>query len=556
MPHTLQGRLSRSLPLRYVFAASVFALALALRLWWLPLESRLTFPTFYPGVVVVFYLAGLGPGLLYVVLSVLAGLYVFTPPAFTWAVDQESLVAETGFLLTAAMIAWTVGRMRRASRKLNDANDRLRDLYDNAPCAYYSIDAEGRFLEINDMGLRWLGCSREELIEGGRHIRDFLSPESRVRFDAHFPVFKRIGRIGPLEFDLVGCDGSERRVSVMATAVRDADGRFLRSRSVMYDITEMARVRRELQRANREQALMLDNELVGIVKLKDRHIVWKNRALDRMFGYEPGELMGQSSRAVYFDDVAHEEMGRRAYERIASGERFREQVLMKRKDGSPIWVDVSGVALSPESGETLWMFLDVTTMRRYQEQVERMASHDALTGLPNRTLLMDRLRQAVAASDRHHDLMAVCFMDLDGFKAVNDEHGHAAGDELLAQVGPRLHGVVRTNDTVARVGGDEFVMVLTQLHDRHECDAVLRRVHEVIGLPFQLSGGLQVHVGGSIGVAFFPGDGDGAEGLIARADQAMYRAKHEGRNQVRYVSEAVRPDGPQSPWHGGIGRPH
>jgi len=304
----------------------------------------------------------------------------------------------------------TVGRdvteRRVLQDQLADANANLQDLYDQAPCGYYSLDAQGRFERVNVTYLNWLGCSAEQVI-GKLGPKDFFTAAGAAEFDRNFPLFIAQGHIGPLEFELLGRDGTTRRVSVSATAVRAADGAFLRSRSVMYDITELARVRSELRSLVRQQEVMLDNELIGITKLKNRRAVWENRALERMFGYGPGEMTGQPSRILYPDDESYEALAAAAYPTLAAGHSYRTQVRLVRKDGSPIWVDMSGTMVSADSGESMWMMLDITDMKVHQEKVEGIAFHDALTGLPNRTLLADRIHQACWRRPKTEPLLRV-----------------------------------------------------------------------------------------------------------------------------------------------------
>jgi diguanylate cyclase (GGDEF)-like protein len=212
---------------------------------------------------------------------------------------------------------------------------------------------------------------------------------------------------------------------------------------------------------------------------------------------------------------------------------------MLRQDGSTIWVDVSGLALGGEDADTLWLLTDLTELRQYQEQIEYLAYHDGLTGLPNRLLLSDRLNQSVALARRHQRAIVVCYLDLDGFKAVNDAHGHAAGDLLLQTVARRLQAALRVNDTVCRVGGDEFVLVLTHLDQVLHYEAVLGRVGAGIAKPIELGQGLLGHVSASMGVALFPQDGEEPDRLLRCADQAMYRAKQRGRHQICRYDETA-----------------
>jgi len=287
-------------------------------------------------------------------------------------------------------------------------------------------------------------------------------------------------------------------------------------------------------RLDGEPAGRLDTDLIGITKLRDRRSLWTNAALERIFGYDPGELNGAPARRLYLDDASYEALGREAYPVIAAGGTYRHQLQMRRKNGEPVWVDVSGVLLSARSGESLWMMQDATERKRTQQRIEDIAFHDALTGLPNRMLLGDRMRQLLALSGRVGSRLGVCFLDLDGFKAINDQLGHEAGDALLREVGRRLQACVRTSDTVARLGGDEFVVVLFPAQSPEECDGILQRMLAAVTEPVPLGGQRNGQVTVSIGVAFHEGDAQDPAVLLSRADHAMYTAKRAGRNQVRY----------------------
>ena len=178
------------------------------------------------------------------------------------------------------------------------------------------------------------------------------------------------------------------------------------------------------------------------------------------------------------------------------------------------------------------MLADITLLKQAQDQLQDIAFHDGLTGLPNRLLLIDRLEQALEAARRHQRSLAVCYVDLDGFKRINDEFGHAAGDRLLKEVALRLAHAVRANDTVCRLGGDEFIILLTELGSAASCQELLQRVIEDLERPFDLDGGRQARLSASIGVAIFPGDGEQPETLINNADRAMYDAKKLGLHRV------------------------
>ena len=300
----------------------------------------------------------------------------------------------------------------------------------------------------------------------------------------------------------------------------------------------------DLRRVTLDQQAMLDTEVIAMAKLRGRRIVWKNGALERLFGYGKDSMLGLPVRELYIDEDSFVALGRNAYPVLRRGGHYRSQQQMRRKDGSLVWVDLNGVALPGERDEetTLWMMVDITQSKAYEARVERAAFHDALTGLPNRVLLADRLRQAMAAAQRQKQTVAVAYMDLDGFKAVNDAHGHDAGDEVLKAVAQRLTEAIRATDTAARLGGDEFVVLLTPLPapeaGRATCERLLRAILE----PVRLNSGETVQVGSSIGVAHYPLDGVDAEVLMSRADQTMYECKRAGRCRIRWLNGALPPD--------------
>ena len=205
----------------------------------------------------------------------------------------------------------------------------------------------------------------------------------------------------------------------------------------------------------------------------------------------------------------------------------------RRSDGSLYAIASTMNTVCDDAGAVthyINVFSDVTERKHQNEHLELLAHFDPLTRLPNRTLLADRLAQAMARVQPEQQRLAVCFMDLDGFKAVNDTHGHEAGDELLVIVARRLEANVRTDDTVARQGGDEFVILLNGLPDVAECERAAGRLLQAVRQPIVVNGHT-VQVGASIGIALHPQDGSDAETLLRYADQAMYQAKQGGRNR-------------------------
>jgi diguanylate cyclase (GGDEF)-like protein len=181
---------------------------------------------------------------------------------------------------------------------------------------------------------------------------------------------------------------------------------------------------------------------------------------------------------------------------------------------------------------------DITAAREHAERLERIAHYDVLTDIPNRALLADRMRQAIAQTSRTQGLLAICYLDLDGFKSVNDSLGHAAGDRVLVEMANRLTSCLRGGDTVARLGGDEFALLLLGLTHREECALALQRILDMLDRPVEAAAGHSVSISASIGVTLFPADDGDADSLLRHADHAMYLAKQRGKNRYEFFDAA------------------
>jgi diguanylate cyclase (GGDEF)-like protein/PAS domain S-box-containing protein len=228
--------------------------------------------------------------------------------------------------------------------------------------------------------------------------------------------------------------------------------------------------------------------------------------------------------------------------------------ILTRRDGHQIFIEDSVAPIldvhGMEAGSVL-VFRDVSAARALSDKITHLAEHDALTGLPNRLLLTDRIAQAIARAARKTSLIAVLFLDLDGFKSVNDSLGHAAGDDLLKSVAKRLQGCVRAQDTVSRQGGDEFVVLLQDVQYVEFAAVMAGRILQELGAPHSIHGH-ELYVTASIGISVYPGDGLNAETLLMNADKAMYQVKGSGRQNFRFHArhgrsggeEAIHGDGP------------
>ena len=280
--------------------------------------------------------------------------------------------------------------------------------------------------------------------------------------------------------------------------------------------------------------------LAAIVESSDDAIVAKgldgtvlswNRGAEELYGYSAAEMMNQNIAAVIPADRANELAEILA--RVEAGERIQHcETVRLHKDGSNLDVSVTISPIFDAAGKVVGVSTiarDITRQKRMQQLLAHRALHDALTNLPNRELLRDRIEGALARAERHGSGVAVCFLDLDGFKVLNDTHGHAAGDEILRVVADRLREAVRADDTVARFGGDEFVIVCHDVLNEERATTIARRVAAAVAVPVALQGQDDVVLRASIGVVLGR-PGAVPDALVRDADTAMYKAKRNTRS--------------------------
>jgi diguanylate cyclase (GGDEF)-like protein/PAS domain S-box-containing protein len=297
------------------------------------------------------------------------------------------------------------------------------------------------------------------------------------------------------------------------------------------------KARNDLLESERHFRAYFERAMVGMSATSpDKGFLEVNDALCKMLGYSKGELICMSWADITHPDDLEE--GIQFIDRITKGEidEFEQNKRYVRKDGSIIHAHLAARAVRNEADKFEYLVSiidDITEIKNQQKQLELLVHHDPLTGLPNRVLLNDRLEMAVSQADRSGSNIAVCFMDLDGFKLVNDTFGHASGDTMLVEVAKRLSAMSRATDTVARLGGDEFILVLTGISGEEECRHMLERIMDALGRPFEIEGS-EVQISSSIGVAIYPDHvGDGTA-LLRNADQAMYIAKQKGRSRIHF----------------------
>jgi diguanylate cyclase (GGDEF)-like protein/PAS domain S-box-containing protein len=404
----------------------------------------------------------------------------------------------------------------------------------------YDYDVANDRLWWSDSFYTVFGYRRGEIQPSLAAFFEFVHPEDAGDVSSSFDA-ALASAVGEwrYEYRFRRADGSYARVAERGLIARDAGGRAVRVVGGLLDVTDARAQEADLRLLRRAVEATENGILIADACAPDQPVVYVNPAFEEITGYAAEEIHGRNCRVLQNGDRDQEGVCA-IHHALRDAREVRALLRNYRKDGSLFWNEVYIAPVRDDRGALthfVGVLNDVTERHRFEEQLAHRATHDELTGLPNRVLLEDRLQQAMYAADRAGLSSVVVFIDLDDFKLVNDSLGHGIGDLLLREIARRLLGAVRETDTVSRLGGDEFVAVLTPATADEPPAGIVERLALALARPVQL-GEVAHTLTASIGYCCYPADGDDPNTLLRRADSAMYEAKRRGRNRaVAYRDE-------------------
>jgi diguanylate cyclase (GGDEF)-like protein/PAS domain S-box-containing protein len=425
---------------------------------------------------------------------------------------------------------------KRSEDKLRMANT----LVENSPTVLFRWKAEeGWPVEyVSENVLQQFGYAAADLRSGRVHFSAMIYPDDVARVAAEVAQYSAIGAERfTQEYRIVTADGKVRWIDNLTTIERDENGKVLHYEGVVLDKTE---------RRFAEDALLKLSQAVEqspnpiVISDLDSNIEYANPAFTRVTGFSLEEVRGQNQRmlqsgktprATYDDMWTH----------LKRGDNWKGEFINRRKDGSE-YTEMAWISpvRQPDGSVTNYLSIkeDITEKKKAEEWITKLAHFDLLTELPNRTLLNEHVRHDISVVQRSNLQLAVMFLDLDNFKNINDTLGHSVGDEMLIQLAKRLKSAIREEDTVSRLGGDEFVLIFPGT-TANSAAQLAEKILAIVATPYRIAQ-QELIVTTSIGIAMYPGDGADFEALSKNADVAMYRAKHDGRNNYRFFAAEMQ----------------
>lgn len=454
------------------------------------------------------------------------------------------LVAMGGLLLTW-LLAFSLGLMgvsfartrelSLAQLSLAESEQRYRSLFTHHPDAVFSLDVEGCFVTANESCEAITGYVHDDIL--GQHFTHFINAEDLERVGQHFYSAMQ-GMITRFDLSINNRNGGQRLLDIIVLPVH-INHNVVGIHGIAQDVTLSRAQQTQLRTLERSVEASVNGVLIADANMPDMPIVYANRAFTDMTGYAQEEVIGHNCRILQGRDSDPEAVAK-IRRRLGEMRDVHVTLCNYRKDGTLFWNDLYISPVRNQEGlvtHFVGVQHDISKHKAYEAQLAYQATHDALTRLPNRALFEDKLLAQFTLSQQSDRRLAVLFVDLDDFKPINDNLGHALGDRLLVEVAKRLLASVGSNDTVARLGGDEFVILLVDIQSEAQTEELVEGMLATLARPYCLEGH-ELHISASIGIALSHGAILQPQMLIQQADMAMYKAKQLGRNAYEWFCQS------------------
>ncbi|WP_078544786.1 diguanylate cyclase domain-containing protein [Litchfieldia alkalitelluris] len=468
----------------------------------------------------------------------------FTIPNNIWyeIIDVTVMVS-----VTAPLLYWMINKIRLDSNQIQQAKDELQQIFDTSNANFYSLDLENKKVKVSQGIEKLYGYSKNDFLNNPELWKQVIHPEDK-RYVEGFEVCLSTQELKAKtqEYRIVRPDGEIKWVEEHVTPLFNSLGQVVRLNFIMLDITDRKKVEQELNQKREELKIseqnyktVVDISPIMIVIHQEGKIVYANPKASQIAGIkEPSNLIGTSIYDLI--DPSSINTFENMFQDLQEGKlksKFAEYKLV-RPDGDTLIFEMLGTNIFYNGKPAiLSVGRDITDQKKMETALRQLAYHDELTQLPNRRFLYENLKKSIARSERHNHKFALLFLDLDGFKKVNDTKGHDVGDLLLIEVSRRLTQCVRDEDVVSRVGGDEFVIILEEILE-NEVHEVSKRIIKEVSTPYSINDST-VHVTTSIGISIYPHNGKNEEDLINAADKAMYFAKNKGKNNYKIYDPEI-----------------
>ncbi len=423
------------------------------------------------------------------------------------------------------------------------AEEKYRSILENIQEGYFEVDLAGNFTFFNNAVPRVLGYPREELIGMNNRMYTPDGETARKVFQAYHQVYQTGVPLNAVGWHIVTKDGTKRYIEGSISLLKDAHGKPIGFRGITHDVTERKQAEEALRQSEEKYRSILENIQEGYFEVDlAGNFTFFNDSLCRITGCSREEIQGTNYKR--FSDKENSQKVLMAFNKVYKTGDPTEGFdwLIIRNDGSTRYIEASVSLKQDLAGQVRGfkgVIRDITERKRIEQELNHMATHDALTGLPNRLMFSQLLDHAIQSAQRNKKQLAVLFVDLDRFKIINDSLGHEAGDKLLKEMALRFKQSLRTVDIVGRLGGDEFTILVEDFSDLKQLEFLAKKILATVMHPLDIMGE-ECRVTASIGISVFPKDGLDEQSLMKNADIAMYFAKEEGKNNFQFYSDTIR----------------